>query len=145
MHMTELTVVARPARTAAHCSAAFACWIRDMRYSGAEPTISALQRHARTSYTTQLPARIRVYCCAGFPQSDPAARFTVLLRAVSTLQHNALNSNSMHIGQHVLERTAVLVSPAGDVEGRFTVGLPAQGRSIMGPFCAQILTQHLVR
>lgn len=49
------------------------------------------------------------------------------------------------LGQHVLERTAVLVSHAGDVEGRFTVGLPAQGRSIMGPWAAQILTQHIVR
>jgi hypothetical protein len=51
----------------------------------------------------------------------------------------------MSTGQHVLERTAVLVSPAGDVEARFTVGLPAQGRSIMGPWCGQILTQHLAR
>ncbi|WIA16375.1 hypothetical protein OEZ85_013071 [Tetradesmus obliquus] len=48
-------------------------------------------------------------------------------------------------GQHVLERTAVLVSTAGDVEARFTVGLPAQGRSIMGPWAGQILTQHLAR
>lgn len=48
-------------------------------------------------------------------------------------------------GQHVLERTAVLVSAGGDVEARFTVGLPAQGRSIMGPWAAQILTQHLAK
>ncbi|KAF6256247.1 hypothetical protein COO60DRAFT_1640911 [Scenedesmus sp. NREL 46B-D3] len=48
-------------------------------------------------------------------------------------------------GQHVLERTSVLVSAAGEVQARFTVGLPAQGRSIMGPWCGQILTQHLAR
>lgn len=48
-------------------------------------------------------------------------------------------------GQHVLERTAVLISAGGDVEARFTVGLPAQGRSIMGPWAAQILTQHVAR
>jgi hypothetical protein len=29
-------------------------------------------------------------------------------------------------GQHVLERTSVLVSEAGAIEARFTVGLPAQ-------------------
>lgn len=49
------------------------------------------------------------------------------------------------LGQHVLERTGVIVSAAGDVEGRFTVGLPAQGRSIMGPWAAEIITQHLDR
>src|SRR5690349_2041179 len=56
-----------------------------------------------------------------------------------------MHACSPSVGQHVLERTAVLVSTAGDVEGRFTVGLPAQGRSIMGPWAAQILTQHLPR
>lgn len=63
-------------------------------------------------------------------------------RAVHAAYMHAFSSSA---GQHVLERTAVLVSAAGDVEGRFTVGLPAQGRSIMGPWAAQILTQHLPR
>jgi hypothetical protein len=31
-------------------------------------------------------------------------------------------------GQHVLERTAVLVSESGGVEARFTVGLPGKAR-----------------
>lgn len=35
-----------------------------------------------------------------------------------------------HPGQHVLERTAVLVSSNGAVEARFTVGLPAQVESV---------------
>jgi hypothetical protein len=39
----------------------------------------------------------------------------------------------------------VLVSGSGGVEGRFTVGLPAQGRSIMGRWAAQIITQHITR
>ncbi|GBF88111.1 hypothetical protein Rsub_00823 [Raphidocelis subcapitata] len=46
-------------------------------------------------------------------------------------------------GQHVLERTAVLLSPDGGVEARFTVGLPAQGRSIMGQWAAQMLVANL--
>lgn len=46
-------------------------------------------------------------------------------------------------GQHVLERSAVLLLPDGTLEARFTVGLPAQGRSIMGQWAAQILAQNL--
>ncbi|KIY95094.1 hypothetical protein MNEG_12867 [Monoraphidium neglectum] len=45
--------------------------------------------------------------------------------------------------QHVLERSAVLLLPDGTLEARFTVGLPAQGRSIMGQWAAQILVQNL--
>jgi hypothetical protein len=43
----------------------------------------------------------------------------------------------------VLERSAVLLLPDGTLEARFTVGLPAQGRSIMGQWAAQILVQNL--
>ena len=46
-------------------------------------------------------------------------------------------------GQNVLERTSVVVYPHGGVEARFTVGLPAQGRSIMGRVAAQILCDLL--
>jgi predicted ABC-class ATPase len=42
-------------------------------------------------------------------------------------------------GQCVLERTSVLIR-AGRVEARFTVALPARGRSIMGAQAARILT-----
>jgi hypothetical protein len=48
-------------------------------------------------------------------------------------------------GQLVLERTSVLLAPDGRLEARFTVGLPARGRSIMGEWAAQILTDHLPR
>lgn len=50
--------------------------------------------------------------------------------------------------QHVIERTAVVVHPNGDVEARFTIGLPARGRTIMGDMACQVLTEnvsHMVR
>ena len=46
-------------------------------------------------------------------------------------------------GQHVLMRTSCVVSPAGDVEGRFTVALPAAGRTIKGQWAATVLVQQL--
>lgn len=44
--------------------------------------------------------------------------------------------------QHVLERTSCLVRPTS-VELRFTVSLPARGRSIEGHICKRILTENL--
>jgi len=44
--------------------------------------------------------------------------------------------------QHVLERTSCLIRPTG-VELRFTVSLPARGRSIEGHICKRILTENL--
>lgn len=47
-------------------------------------------------------------------------------------------------GQHVLSRTSTLVSAAdGSVEARFTVALPARGRSIEGQWCARILLDRV--
>ena len=46
-------------------------------------------------------------------------------------------------GQHVVERSAVSVSRAGAVECRFTVSLPARGRTIEGRRCAELLGQRL--
>ncbi|MDT8342335.1 MAG: ABC-ATPase domain-containing protein [Longimicrobiales bacterium] len=43
-------------------------------------------------------------------------------------------------GQLVLAQTAVRVRPDGSVEARFTVGLPARGRRIMGREAADLLT-----
>lgn len=37
-----------------------------------------------------------------------------------------------HPGQKVMAQTAVLVGPTGEVEARFTVGLPARGRRVAG-------------
>jgi predicted ABC-class ATPase len=43
--------------------------------------------------------------------------------------------------QEVLPQTAVLVSPDGSVEARFTVGLPAQGRRVLGKEGGRILLE----
>lgn len=48
-------------------------------------------------------------------------------------------------GQHVLERSSVLVHPDGAVEARFTVALPARGRSILGQWAAATLATNLPR
>ncbi|MGB3615857.1 MAG: ABC-ATPase domain-containing protein, partial [Elainellaceae cyanobacterium] len=42
-------------------------------------------------------------------------------------------------GQAILERSAVVIADDGGVEVRFTVGLPAQGRRILGRQAAQLL------
>ena len=49
----------------------------------------------------------------------------------------------MAAGQQVLERTAVLVRPNGDLRVRLSVGLPAAGRRILGREAAQLLTHRL--
>lgn len=45
-------------------------------------------------------------------------------------------------GQQILERTAVLVSPQ-EIEARFVVGLPAQGRTVLGRQAAELLCEDL--
>ncbi|HSG48243.1 MAG TPA: ABC-ATPase domain-containing protein [Longimicrobiales bacterium] len=46
-------------------------------------------------------------------------------------------------GQLVLPQTAVRVRPDGAVEARFTVGLPARGRRILGREAAELLTRRV--
>lgn len=46
-------------------------------------------------------------------------------------------------GQEVLDQTAVRVLPDGGVEGRFTVGLPAAGRRILGHAATRLLLEQL--
>jgi predicted ABC-class ATPase len=48
-------------------------------------------------------------------------------------------------GQTVLSQTAVLVGELGDVEARFTVGLPGQGRRVLGPQTSRLLTEVVPR
>jgi Predicted ATPase of the ABC class len=48
-------------------------------------------------------------------------------------------------GQHVLERTSVLLAATGDLEARFTVALPAKGRTVLGAWAAAILITNLPR
>jgi predicted ABC-class ATPase len=47
-------------------------------------------------------------------------------------------------GQAVLQRTACFID-ATHVEARFTVALPARGRSVLGEWAAQILTENVPR
>lgn len=104
-------------------------------------------------FTVGLPAPVAPPCClcarSAHHRAVVACCFNtnVAVNLLATIALPPLFSPSFisATGQHVLERTAVLVSTAGDVEARFTVGLPAQGRSIMGPWAGQILTQHLAR
>lgn len=46
-------------------------------------------------------------------------------------------------GQEVLPQTAVLVSPDGSVEARFTAGLPAQGRRVMAAAAVDLLLERV--
>lgn len=48
-------------------------------------------------------------------------------------------------GQEVLRQTAVLLEPDGSVEARFTVGLPARGRRIMGQEAVGLLLEAVPR
>jgi len=48
-----------------------------------------------------------------------------------------------HPGQKTLPQTAVLVGESGEVEARFTVGLPARGRRADGPQAAELLLEDL--
>jgi len=47
-------------------------------------------------------------------------------------------------GQHVIERTSVLLDAEG-VEARFTVNLPARGRSVLGQWACTILCENIPR
>ncbi|KAG7393473.1 hypothetical protein PHYBOEH_006061 [Phytophthora boehmeriae] len=46
-------------------------------------------------------------------------------------------------GQHVIERSSVMVLPDGRVEARFNINLPARGRSICGDWAYTVLVETL--
>ncbi|RLN61839.1 hypothetical protein BBJ29_003865 [Phytophthora kernoviae] len=46
-------------------------------------------------------------------------------------------------GQHVIERSSVMVLPDGKIEARFNINLPARGRSICGDWAYTILVETL--
>ncbi|KAK9828923.1 hypothetical protein WJX72_002803 [[Myrmecia] bisecta] len=48
-------------------------------------------------------------------------------------------------GQQVLERTSILISKEGTLEARFSIALPARGRTVLGEWAANILIQNLPR
>ena len=103
------------------------------------------------------PTRVRVFLqpdVAGLhadayrsvPRSLGTAAF--LARAFSEAARSASKSRGTgksgelrmeHPGQKVLRQTAVLVAPDGEVEARFTVGLPANGRRVSGGEAAELM------
>ena len=48
-------------------------------------------------------------------------------------------------GQHVIERSSVEVHRDGAIEARFTIGLPARGRTVLGTWASSILCHNLPR
>ena len=109
------------------------------------------------------PTRVRAVLDidqAGLPASSYRSRerafgtASLLARTFSELTQSARSGRGTgrsgeirmeHPGQVVLPQTAVRVSSEGDVEARFTVGLPARGRRIDGPAAARLLLDDLPR
>ena len=103
------------------------------------------------------PSRLRVLVPAATAGFDPATHANpsravglacYLARAFATAagrqsrHRGSGRSGAIAIespGQRVYPQTAVIVSPAGDVEARFTVGLPAAGRRVLGREAAELL------
>ncbi len=97
------------------------------------------------------PSRVRVRVpaeAAGFPAScfeAPgrrvafrdylARRFSAAVDARPRKQRGSGKSGRIDIakpGQEILERSSVVVTDDGGIEARFTVGLPARGRTVLG-------------
>lgn len=95
-------------------------------------------------------ASLPAWSCAGATARRATADFVhrALFRMLSASRGKLGSGKSglleiMLVGQQVLERTAVLVRPNGNLRVRLSVGLPAAGRRILGREAAQLLTQRL--
>ena len=97
------------------------------------------------------PSKLRLILpmkAAGIPQhlvDDATGRVAVadfLARRIQADPHRPRNVHIGDIGQQILERTHVLVTP-DRVEGRLLVGLPAKGRRILGRQAAHLLADDL--
>lgn len=97
------------------------------------------------------PSKVRLILpmkAAGIPQhlvDDATGRVAVadfLARRIQADPHRPRNVHIGDIGQQVLERTHVLVTP-DRVEARLLVGLPAKGRRILGRQAAHLLADDL--
>ena len=95
-------------------------------------------------------AALPAWSYAGATARRASADFVhrALLRSLSVSRGKLGSGKSglleiMAVGQQVLERTAVLVRPNGDLRVRLSVGLPAAGRRILGREAAQLLTHRL--
>lgn len=97
------------------------------------------------------PSKMRLILpmrAAGIPQhliDDPIGRVAVADFLARRIQADANRPKNVHIGdigQQVLERTHVLVTP-DRIEARLLVGLPAKGRRILGRQAAHLLADDL--
>lgn len=117
-------------------------------YSEPELTVS-IDRVQADPYAS--PSKVRLILpmkTAGIPQhlvDDATGRVAVadfLARRIQADSHRSRNVHIGDIGQQVLERTHVLVTP-DRVEARLLVGLPAKGRRILGRQAAHLLADDL--
>jgi predicted ABC-class ATPase len=82
--------------------------------------------------------------CAPLPRALGVASF--LARAFAGAMGGKPGGGAIRMaapGQEVLDQTAVRVGPDGGVEARFTVGLPAAGRRVLGRAAATLLLNEL--
>lgn len=117
-------------------------------YSEPELTVS-IDRVQADPYAS--PSKVRLILpmkTVGIPQhlvDDATGRVAVadfLARRIQADSHRSRNVHIGDIGQQVLERTHVLVTP-DRVEARLLVGLPAKGRRILGRQAAHLLADDL--
>lgn len=117
-------------------------------YSEPDLTVS-IDRVQADPYAS--PSKVRLILpmkVAGIPQhlvDDATGRVAVadfLARRIQADSHRSRNVHIGDIGQQVLERTHVLVTP-DRVEARLLVGLPAKGRRILGRQAAHLLADDL--
>lgn len=117
-------------------------------YSEPDLTVS-IDRVQADPYAS--PSKVRLILpmkAAGIPQhlvDDATGRVAVadfLARRIQADSHRSHNVHIGDIGQQVLERTHVLVTP-DRVEARLLVGLPAKGRRILGRQAAHLLADDL--
>lgn len=117
-------------------------------YSEPDLTVS-IDRVQADPYAS--PSKVRLILpmkAAGIPQhlvDDATGRVAVadfLARRIQADSHRSRNVHIGDIGQQVLERTHVLVTP-DRIEARLLVGLPAKGRRILGRQAAHLLADDL--
>ncbi|WP_111712422.1 ABC-ATPase domain-containing protein [Corynebacterium jeikeium] len=117
-------------------------------YSEPELTVS-IDRVQADPYAS--PSKVRLILpmdAAGIPPhliDDVTGRVAVadfLARRIQADSHRSRNVHIGDIGQQVLERTHVLVTP-DRIEARLLVGLPAKGRRILGRQAAHLLADDL--
>lgn len=133
---------------------------KDIRGSYRFPDFLLLIDHVQGDPFAE-PSRMRVQvpaAVAGFPQWSRTNRIRTVALAdflcrtfhraigdVGVRRRGSGKSGLMTIAapvQEVLERSAVVITP-GDVEARFRVGLPAQGRRVLGRQAVELLLEDV--